>query len=639
MNRLEEMQKALYEREYKEKEKQDGREPFFHSEKNPVRGAWGGEEFPPEPPPPPEPHKTLSLMKKIFIGSAIFFTLAVAFAAFIFLRGGNVMSSEKVAVEFAAPITAAGGEPFAFQVAVRNDNSAKISSADLVLEFPEGTRSADGSNSQLLRYREALGSISSGMNLIKKYEAVLFGEEGESLTIKATLEYKVDGSNALFKKTSSYQVALQSAPISISVEGPSETANKGEFELVVNIVSNSTAPLQNILMDASYPFGFSLKSSSPRPVSGERVWGIGDLAPGASRKIKLSGIISGSEGDERVFTFRAGTAKEAGARVLQTAIVSASHSILLRRPFLALSVIVNGDTGNEYITEKGKTLRVNIAWENNLPARATDAQVIVSLKGTLYDPASIVPEGGYYRSDDGTIVWDSSSSGELASMEPGARGQKSFSVNVRGSSTGAYSLKNPSFTISAGISARGPAGAGESGGAVQTKTTTEVKLLADLSFLSRILRVGGSFANRGPVPPKVGSETSYTIIWSLSNAFNDLTNTKVFASLPSYVRFMNNISPSSEQISYDAVSGNIVWDVGDVKAGIGIGGVPREVAFQVAIAPADNQAGTIPTVVGEASAQGDDRFTGRQVTSATRPALTTKFGDASFVAGQEIVVK
>jgi hypothetical protein len=322
---------------------------------------------------------------------------------------------------------------------------------------------------------------------------------------------------------------------------------------------------------------------------------------------------------------------------MQTALVSVSHSILLRRPFLALSLLIDGNSGNEYITEKGKTLRVGVSWENNLPSRATDAQIIVSLNGALYDPASVVPEVGYYRADQGTIVWDSSSDGMLSSIEPGARGQKSFSVNVRGPSTGVYALKNPSFNISATISARGPAGAGESGGAVQTKTTTAVKLLADLSLSSRLLRYGGNFSNSGPVPPKVGNQTSYTVIWSLSNAFNDLANARVSATLPSYMTFLKNISPSNENVSYDAVSGSLVWEVGDVKSGVGIGGAPREVEFQVAIVPPDNLSGTTPIVVGEASAQGDDKFTGRQVISATRPPLTTRFGDASFVAGQEVV--
>jgi hypothetical protein len=92
-------------------------------------------------------------------------------------------------------------------------------------------------------------------------------------------------------------------------------------------------------------------------------------------------------------------------------------------------------------------------------------------------------------------------------------------------------------------------------------------------------------------------------------------------------------------VNYDAVSGGISWDVGELKAGVGIGGSPREISFQVALVPADNQAGTVPTIIGEAIAEGDDRFTGRAVTSATRPALTTRFSDASFANGQEVVGK
>ncbi|KKU59559.1 MAG: hypothetical protein UX81_C0008G0009 [Parcubacteria group bacterium GW2011_GWA2_47_12] len=640
MDGLEKIRKGLYTREQELNGNENTpRVPLFHSEKIESKSSWEQESFSPETP-PVEPRNAMSLAKKLFIGSAIFFACAVAFALFVMFRGGNVVSSEKVSVQFAGPLSVAGGEAFNFEVSVRNDNSSQIEAVDLLLEFPEGTRRADNPLTEMRRFREALGAIAPGESLSKKQEAVLFGEEGERLAITATLEYRVRGSNALLKKTARYDVALGTAPLSIAVTGMRETANKSEFSLELEVKSNSTTALRDIIVEADYPFGFAFKNSSPRPTSGERVWALGDLSAGGTRRITLSGIVSGAEGDERVFRFRAGPAQSGGGSSIGTALVSASHAVLLRKPFLALSLIVNGEEGTEFITEKGKTVRVGVAWENNLPAHATDAQIIVRLDGALYDPASVVPDGGgYYRAADNMIVWDRSADGSLATMEPGAHGQKQFSVNVRGPGTGVYALKNPSFGISASISARGPAGASEAGGAIETKTRAEVKLLADLSLSARLARFSGPFTNRGPIPPKVGEETTYTVVWSLSNAFNELSDARVSTTIPSYVRFVGAISPTSERVSYDAVSGTVVWEAGELKAGVGIGGSPREVAFQIALVPASSQAGTVPTLVGEASAEGNDRFTGRSVSSATRSALSTAFSDASFVSGQEVVGK
>ena len=640
MDGLEKMRKGLYAREEDVERRDEERARIFHSESDAPEGTWSEEPRTPKAPPPPEPRAVMSFAKKLFIGSAIFFALATASAAFVIMRGGNVVSSEKVSVQFAGPLSIAGGEPFSFEVSVQNDNNTPIESADLLLEFPEGTQEPDRPRAELRRFREALGAIAPGENILRKKEAVLFGEEGARLAVTATLEYRVKNSNALLKKTARYEVTLGTAPLSLSVEGSRETAHKAEVTLTLEVKSNSTETLRDIVVEADYPFGFAFANASPRPTTGERVWALGDLPAGASRRVTLAGVLSGAEGDERVIRFRAGPAEaEGGARTLGTALVSASHAVLVRKPFLALTLLLDGQEGAEFIAEKGKTVRVAASWENNLPTRATNAQVVVRLSGALYDPASVVPERGYYRATDSTIVWDQSTESTLATLPPGARGQHYFSVNIRGPATGVYALKNPTFRIAASIAARGPAGAGEAGGAIETKTQTEVKLLADLSLSSRLARASGHFANRGSVPPQVGEETTYTVVWSLTNAFNELADARVSVLLPPFVRFLGPVSPASERVSYDAVGGEVVWEAGELKAGVGIGGSPREVAFQIAFVPADNQAGTVPTLVGEAVAEGGDRFTGRTVTSATRPALTTRFSDASFVNGQEIVVK
>lgn len=638
MDGLEKIRKGLYAREPDSPQKRSAERDMFHADAPESRSTWEQEPVIPDAPTTLMPKAVMSFAKKLFIGSAVFFVVAVSFASLVILRGGNVVSAEKVSVQFAGPVSTAGGEPFSFEVSVRNDNNSPIEAADLLLEYPEGTRRADNPLAALPRFREALGAIAPGVNILKKEEAVLFGEEGISVSITATLEYRVKGSNALIKKTAQYAVTLGTSALSLSVDSAHESANNAELTLTVEVKSNSATPLHDIVMEADYPFGFAFERAAPAPTTGERAWALGDLAPGATRRISLTGVLTGAEGDERVIRFRAGPAQSGTNGVLGTALVSASHSVIVRKPFLALSLVLDNEENAEFVTEKGKTVRVSVAWENNLPTPATDAQIIVHLNGALFDPASVVTENGYWRAQDGTVVWDASADSALATLEPGARGQEHFSVNVRSASNGVYALKNPSFSIQATISARGPAGAGESGGAVTTSVKTEVKLLADLGLGARLARAG-AFANRGPIPPRVGAETTYTVVWSLSNAFNEISGAKVSATLPSYVRFLNIVSPASEQVSYDAVSGAVVWDAGDVKAGVGIGGAPREAAFQVALVPADNQAGTVPTVIGEAVAGGDDRFTGRAVTSAPRPPLTTHFSDASFVGGQEVVQK
>mgnify|MGYP001608976319 CR=1 FL=1 len=62
---------------------------------------------------------------------------------------------------------------------------------------------------------------------------------------------------------------------------------------------------------------------------------------------------------------------------------------------------------------------------------------------------------------------------------------------------------------------------------------------------------------------------------------------------------------------------------GEVAAGVGFGSSPRELFFRVALLPSASQVGSAPTIVGEASAEGEDRFTDISVKSNLRSAQTT----------------
>ena len=183
-------------------------------------------------------------------------------------------------------------------------------------------------------------------------------------------------------------------------------------------------------------------------------------------------------------------------------------------------------------------------------------------------------------------------------------------------------FKNPSMTIE--VSARGKRlderGASER---VELTIKKEIKIATVLTLSSRLSYNDGPFSSTGPIPPRVGEATTYTVTWSLSNTSNGVANTKVSAVLPSYVTWLGEISPVSEELSYKALGGELVWNAGEAEAGEGVGSPPREVSFQISILPSLSQVGTSPTLIGEAAARGTDRFTGVEVKSNARQALST----------------
>lgn len=118
----------------------------------------------------------------------------------------------------------------------------------------------------------------------------------------------------------------------------------------------------------------------------------------------------------------------------------------------------------------------------------------------------------------------------------------------------------------------------------------------------------GDTPNSGPIPPRLGQETVFTIVWSLTNAFNDMKDVTVSAILPPYMRWKSIVLPTSERITYNEATGELVWEVGNLEAGVGFSRSARTVSFQIGFVPTVNQVGGTPILLEASRASGRDTF-------------------------------
>jgi len=168
---------------------------------------------------------------------------------------------------------------------------------------------------------------------------------------------------------------------------------------------------------------------------------------------------------------------------------------------------------------------------------------------------------------------------------------------------------------------------------VQEFVERSVKINSALQLGARALYSTGAFSNSGPLPPKANVATTYTIVWTVINSSNDISGAKVSAFIPPYVSWVNKISPAGEKLSFDSASGEIVWDIGNIKSGAGISLPAKEVSFQISLTPSVAHIGVVPDIVNDAVLSGRDDFTGELI-KFSRPALNTylssdpNFGDA-----------
>ena len=126
------------------------------------------------------------------------------------------------------------------------------------------------------------------------------------------------------------------------------------------------------------------------------------------------------------------------------------------------------------------------------------------------------------------------------------------------------------------------------------------------------------------MPPKAGTETTYAIIFNVTNTTNRITDAKVTASLPSYVRWIGIFSPNTEKITFDQIQGTMTWDIGTIEPGVGLNGTPaKQAAIAIAFSPSTSQIGQQPALLRSITLTGTDSATKQTITQTTKTDITT----------------
>ena len=587
---------------------------------------------------------TRTLIRWLVYASAAFFVGAAGFFAYYFFLGGGStpVSPGNIDISVSGPLQVASGSPTELQVAVVNRNRAGLELADLVIKYPDGTRSPVDLSTNLKEQRISLGNIEAGGRRQGTVSAVFAGVEGDRGEIMIDLEYRLDGSSSIFVATTKYQIVFASSPLSISIEGNNETVSGQPIEFKVNIASNSESAVKDVLLNVNTPFGFSISYSDPpaQKVSGGSFWALGDIAPGSKKVITIRGVVSGESGDERVFRFTAGTRADPKATTVTTALADYAHHVTVSRPFLGLAISVNKDSvGGSAVVAPGETVNVTVAWENNLSTEVTDAVIVARLDGVEIDGASVHSSDGFYRSTDRVILWDKTTThGALSRLASGAKGTLSFSFQVPANDVLA-DVRNPSLSLSVHAAGKriSENGVPET---LQSTANQNIRLASDLQLIAQGLYYSNPFGSSGPMPPKSNTETTYALVFSLTNTTNTIKDGVVTATLPPYVRWVGVYSPSTENITFNQNDSTMTWKVGDVAAGVGVNGaLPKQAAIQIGFTPSTSQIGQQPVLIRDVILRGKDEATGVSVTRTADDVTTNINGDPGFSAASANVTR
>jgi hypothetical protein len=527
-------------------------------------------------------------------------------------NGSNVSSADNIEMSITGPVSVDAGKEISLRILIENKNTANLESAELFIDLPDGARAAFGEEEKKSRLIKSLGTVGPGALINEKITAEFFGEENEKKSVFVTLEYRFEDSNATLVKETEHTMKLISSPVSFTIEMLDEATSNQEIEMVITIDSNTSDMVRNLLFEMYYPFGFTFLTAEPEPRYDNNVWGLPDLEPFGSQEIRIRGIVKGEDDNSKVFSASLGVPDPKDPKNIETVFSSTEESIIIKRPFIGLQVLIDREDASDYVVIDGsEKVNVSIPWTNNLDTKIIDASIEVKLDHDIIDRSSILMlnSKGFYRSVDDTIVWNQQTNPGLAVVMPGATDVVGFTFELLSIVSDDRLFENVEIVVSATAKGRrlSDVNVPEQ---IKTPVAGYARLISNINFSSMALYHEGPFTNTGVVPPKVNEETTYTIVWQITNGTNRVSNAVIRGALPTYITWKGVVSPDSENVIYNELGGEVIWSAAKIEAGAGIVREPKEVAFQVGFIPSITQVGTSPTLITETTLTAMDDFTG-----------------------------
>ncbi len=623
-SKIENLRNALYSRKIKIK-------PNFvldlNGHKSEVKDTWEDEKKGLQKPTDfvPKDDGSKDFSKKILWTAFVFFIISLCVAGYVYFKGGNIISANNIKIEVIGPTTVKAGEETVLDISITNNNDTTLQIADLILEYPPGTRSATDAVTAMTHDRVAFDDIKPHETVRRTVKSILYGEEGKIARIYMTLEYRVSSAMSVFTKDSSYEVVIGSSPLTLSVEGLKEVNANQDYVLTLGVVSNSNDVVKDVILTADLPFGYDVISTNPAPEPKTTIWNLGDIESKGKRIITIKGKMYGDHNEERYFKISLGTKDIKDPGKVGGIIGAVTQAVTIRQPFIGvvLSFDRNGDPSSDYVARSGSVVSGNIDLSNNLDIPIYDVVIESKITGAIVVPNSQKTNKGFFDSNTQIIRWNKSYEEDLESILPSNNVSAAFTFNTLKSGISESSrINNPTIIADITVRAKRRLESGVPEDIISSIRKT-IKVETDARFSAQITHNTGPIENEGGIPPRVGARTDYTVTWAVTNTFNDLSGAKVSAVLPDYVTWNNIAVGPGEKLSYNPDSREVLWDLGNVKAGTGGKVSLRQVSFQIGFVPSQSQVQTAPKLVGVANFTARDTFTDT-VISGGSDALTTE---------------
>jgi len=522
----------------------------------------------------------------------------------------NSYSRESLKLEILGPSEVELAEEIEYVVKYKNNGNIRLEKPKLIFEYPLNSLPTGEENS--LRIEKDLDDIYPGEERTFSFRARLLGKLNEAVIAKAWLSYQPKNLSARYESSTTLSTVIKSVPFTFEFDIPSRVGAVNEIKLRLNYFSNVDYPLSDLRVQVDYPEDFEYLGSNPTGLD-KNEWEIPVLNKADGGRIEVTGKLNGQIGENKTFKARIGVWHNDVFILLKEAV----RAVALAEPSLYISQQINGNP--EYVAAPGNQLHFQISFKNIGDKPLVNLFLISRLESSVLDLTTLKSDLGRIEPGDNSVAFESENVSSLRFLDTGEEGNVEFWVKVKDNlDPNDPTAKNASIKNKVVLS--------------QAQEEFTTKVASKLEINQKGFYQDEVFGNTGPVSPKVGEVTTYTITWQAKNLYNDVKNARVKTTLPQEVRLTGEIFPEEQKtkFAFDSQSREIVWELGDLTAGTGISSPAPNISFQIALAPTDSQRGKLATLISEAKITGEDSWA-MQTLTATSSAIDSALADDQSV--------
>lgn len=559
-----------------------------------------------------EPHTLSRVAHVILYGALAVLVGAIGFTFYHFFYTANRPVPEKIAVEINAPSFINGGELFPIDVNITNLNKVAIQKVDLVVEYPKGESITEQSSAD--RVRIPIGDIAPGAIGRGTTDIVLYGRESNVRDIKISLEYYAPGSYVILRKELTHSLVLKAAPVVLTTEHLKEISSNQEITYTVHIKAERGIDLKNFLLNVEYPNGFQFIGAEPSPKYSNNVWGFDSIEKGTAKDVVIRGVMRGEDGDEKVFRVSGGSPDLLDTSKVGIVYADTRSFVVVQKPFISLTGAFDSVQNNsgEFAIKGGEGTSGAFTYQNNIGDTISNVIVSAKISGEILDRRRVTVVGGYYDSSTNTLVWNRTTTPELASLLPGASGVLRFKIQtypLTAKQNGYFS--QPTVTVEARV--LGKRLSDTSVPEVSAASRPLVgRVITEAGLRAQVLPENGGAATdiSAPVHEK---QNIYTLSISVLNRSNQLTASKINIILDPHVTLVPD--QNIEGVSYDKNTNTIIWQAGLVLPDTGFGRPAKTLNIKVSVVPSIADVGTKQTIADSVTLSGQDDHSGVTISS------------------------